>query len=364
MSPERHDDASSESASTAPTGEGNGSLREPLAPSRPDAAPTATGAGHGGPGERFERLLAVMDTLRSPGGCPWDAEQTHESLLRYLVEESYEVVEAVEALEPSQRRRDELVEELGDVLLQVVFHARIGQEHPQPQRFDVTDVLAAVTDKLVRRHPAVFGTAQPGTGQEPSGTTATESRTATVQSGMTGGYPAAGGGHGSASAPVEHGPESAGSTRSDGAAQHEPGSADPAGAPGAVGEGQAGDPAASSEAPARERPSTAELSARWDAVKREEKPHRTRVFDGIPPALPALAYGEKALSKARRHGVAGVRPVEPELPPEQREAEERDLGEALLRQVETASARGLDAERALRAAVRRFVRENDGPLAG
>ena len=110
----------------APEGAGS------LAP-RHAATGTAAHGAESTAGEQFERLLAVMDRLRSPGGCPWDAEQTHESLLRYLVEEAYEVVEAVETLEPSSRRRDELVEELGDVLLQVVFHARIGQEHPAPQ---------------------------------------------------------------------------------------------------------------------------------------------------------------------------------------------------------------------------------------
>ena len=80
--------------------------------------------------------------------------------------------------------------------------------------------------------------------------------------------------------------------------------------------------------------------------------------------MPALARAEKALSKARRHGVPGVVAVGPELPEEQREDEERELGERLLRQVAQASARGLDPERALRTAVGRFVRENDGPLPG
>ncbi|WP_439108827.1 MazG nucleotide pyrophosphohydrolase domain-containing protein [Kocuria tytonicola] len=284
-----------------------------------------------GPGAQFERLVAVMDTLRSPGGCPWDAEQTHESLLRYLVEEAYEVVEAVEALEPSARRRDELVEELGDVLLQVVFHARIGQEHQGEQRFDVTDVVTAVTEKLVRRHPGVFD-------REPGCAAAPES----------GPPPAPGDPTAAAAEGVAR--EAAAGAAGD--------SADRTGRGGASASGGA---AASS---GTERPSTAELSARWDAVKREEKPQRTRVFDGIPPALPALALAEKALSKARRHGVPGVTPVGPEPSAGQRAAEERELGEQLLRRVEAASARGLDAERALRAAVRRYVAENDGPLDG
>ena len=96
-------------------------------------------------------LVAVMDRLRSPGGCPWDAAQTHESLLRYLLEEAYEVIEAVETGD-----RDHLREELGDLLLQVVFHARLGQEHPD-EPFTLDDVAAGIVDKLVRRHPHVFG---------------------------------------------------------------------------------------------------------------------------------------------------------------------------------------------------------------
>ncbi|WP_312796427.1 MazG nucleotide pyrophosphohydrolase domain-containing protein [Kocuria sp.] len=267
------------------------------------------------PGAEFERLLAVMDRLRSPGGCPWDAAQTHESLLRYLVEESYEVVEAVEALEPSERRRTELVEELGDVLLQVVFHSRIGQEHPDGQRFDISDVLAAVTDKLVRRHPAVFSPGDDAAARQAAGTTAADS---TVVEGTT----------------------------LDSASPGGTGS-DVTGASGVVGNGT---------------PSDAELAARWDAVKRREKPQRTRIFDGIPPALPALAYAEKALSKARRHGVAGLPEPRPESDEQDRQAEEDALGEELFRRVQDSSARGLDAERALRTAVRRFVRDHDAPL--
>ena len=97
------------------------------------------------------RLRGVMNTLRSPGGCPWDAEQTHESLLKYLIEESYEFIEAVE-----KGDRKEMREELGDVLLQVYFHARMAEEHPTDP-FTVDDVAREVADKLVRRHPHVFG---------------------------------------------------------------------------------------------------------------------------------------------------------------------------------------------------------------
>lgn len=101
-------------------------------------------------GERLLELVAVMDRLRSPGGCPWDAEQTHESLVQYLVEETYETIEAIDAED-----RDGLVEELGDLLLQVVFHARIGEESDQP--FDIDDVAGGIAEKLIARHPHVFG---------------------------------------------------------------------------------------------------------------------------------------------------------------------------------------------------------------
>ncbi|PRY15252.1 XTP/dITP diphosphohydrolase [Kineococcus rhizosphaerae] len=102
------------------------------------------------PGHKLLDLVAVMDRLRSPGGCPWDAQQTHTSLLRYLVEESYEVVDAVE-----NGTRAELRDELGDLLLQVVFHARVAQED-SAEPFDVDDVAAAIVAKLERRHPHVF----------------------------------------------------------------------------------------------------------------------------------------------------------------------------------------------------------------
>ena len=99
-------------------------------------------------------LVAVMDRLRSPGGCPWDAEQTHASLVGYAVEEVYEVAEAVETGD-----RAGLREELGDLLLQVVFHARVAQEHDS-EPFDLDDVAAGIAAKLRRRHPHVFGDAQ------------------------------------------------------------------------------------------------------------------------------------------------------------------------------------------------------------
>jgi tetrapyrrole methylase family protein / MazG family protein len=98
---------------------------------------------------RFDRLMEIMRKLRAPGGCPWDAEQTHESLKRYLLEEAYEVIEAIDSGE-----RDHLKEELGDLLLQPVFHAAIAEEKGD---FSIDEVLDAINEKLVRRHPHVFG---------------------------------------------------------------------------------------------------------------------------------------------------------------------------------------------------------------
>ena len=107
----------------------------------------------GRPGEQMLRLVEVMDRLRSPGGCPWDAEQTHESLATYLLEETYETLEAIDTGD-----RDHLREELGDLLLQVVFHAKIASEHPDDP-WTVDDVATDIADKLVRRHPHVFADA-------------------------------------------------------------------------------------------------------------------------------------------------------------------------------------------------------------
>jgi XTP/dITP diphosphohydrolase len=102
------------------------------------------------PGARLLDLVAVMDRLRSPGGCPWDAKQTHQSLVHYLLEEAYETVEAVE-----DGDRAALREELGDLLLQVVFHARVAQEDPE-EPFGIDDVAGGIVAKLVSRHPHVF----------------------------------------------------------------------------------------------------------------------------------------------------------------------------------------------------------------
>ncbi len=105
--------------------------------------------------ERFDQVVAIMARLRAPGGCPWDRKQTHESLKPYLIEETYEALDTID-------RRDfpKLKEELGDVLLQVLFHSQIGTE---AGTFTMDEVLEQLGDKLVRRHPHVFGDAATGT---------------------------------------------------------------------------------------------------------------------------------------------------------------------------------------------------------
>ena len=100
-------------------------------------------------GEWFEKLAAVQARLRAPDGCPWDREQTHASLRTYLIEEAYEVLEALESGDDAK-----FAEEMGDLLLQIVFHSQIAKEE---RRFTVADVIREVHDKMVRRHPHVFG---------------------------------------------------------------------------------------------------------------------------------------------------------------------------------------------------------------
>lgn len=107
------------------------------------------------PGTLFEGLLDIMRRLRGPDGCPWDREQTRGTLKAYLIEEAYEVLEALEAGEPAA-----LEEELGDLLFQVVFHAQIATELGE---FTMADILRRLADKMVSRHPHVFGSARVGT---------------------------------------------------------------------------------------------------------------------------------------------------------------------------------------------------------
>jgi tetrapyrrole methylase family protein/MazG family protein len=109
-------------------------------------------------GKLFEGLVAVQARLRAPGGCPWDREQTHSSLRTYLVEEAYEVLDAIETGDSR-----ELAEELGDLLLQVLFHADLARE---TGAFDISDVITGIHDKMVRRHPHVFGNVKAETAGE------------------------------------------------------------------------------------------------------------------------------------------------------------------------------------------------------
>lgn len=196
--------------------------------------------------DSLRALVRVMDRLRSPGGCPWDAQQTHESLVPYALEEAYELAEAIETAD-----RPGLREELGDLLLQVVFHARIATEHPTDP-FDVDDVAADLVDKLVRRHPHVF----------------------------------------------------------------------------------------------EEAPLEGDAHVQWDRLKNAEK-QRASALDGIPVALGALARGQKVLARAERAGLDAVGAAG------QIETED-EIGRRLLDVLVAAHGQGIDAETALRGAVRQL----------
>lgn len=102
--------------------------------------------------KEFDELVEIMQRLRGPDGCPWDREQTHESLAPHLIEEAYELIEVIETSRPQY-----ICEELGDVLLQVVFHAQLAAERGE---FDIRDAVQRLVDKLYHRHPHVFGTVQ------------------------------------------------------------------------------------------------------------------------------------------------------------------------------------------------------------
>lgn len=210
----------------------------------------------------LDELIATVALLRAPGGCPWDAEQTHESLVQYLVEECWELIEAIESGD-----RAEMIEELGDVLYQVLFHADLAA-HTPGEDFDLEDVARHMTAKMVARHPHVFGD--------------------------------------------------------------------------------------------REAETAEDVVGFWDELKADEKPHRTSVLDGVPMGMPALALAAKVLTKAEKAGVAPSpsphAPADPLLG-EPFPADEAELGEALLRLVAEARGRGLDAERALRGAIRGFTAE-------
>ncbi|MBA4247962.1 MAG: nucleoside triphosphate pyrophosphohydrolase [Microbacterium sp.] len=200
------------------------------------------------PHPQLDQLIAVLAYLRAPGGCAWDAEQTHESLTRYLVEEAHELIDAIEHGTP-----DDVLEELGDVLYQVLFHADIAAARSE-NAFTIEDVAARSTAKMVGRHPHVFGTVVADTADA--------------------------------------------------------------------------------------------VAANWETWKRQEKPARTSVLDGVAAGLPALQRADKLLGKAEGLGVAVPTPGDEPV------ADEAALGQQLLALVAQARAAGLDTERAMRGALR------------
>jgi XTP/dITP diphosphohydrolase len=198
------------------------------------------------PNPELDALVATLHRLRAPGGCAWDREQTHASLVQYLTEETYELIEAIET-----GSREELIEELGDVLYQVLFHADIEAEAGS---FTLEDVARHMRLKMEARHPHIFGDAVADTADD--------------------------------------------------------------------------------------------VVAQWERIKSVEKAHRSSVLDGIPQAMPALAVADKIVGRAQK---VGVNPEPAPIPPT-----EDALGDQLLGTVVAARAAGLDAERALRGALRRL----------
>jgi tetrapyrrole methylase family protein/MazG family protein len=133
--------------------------RKTKSPGRRKRAGTASRAdSEGRAGKLFADLVALQSRLLAPNGCPWDREQTHESLRTYLIEEAYEVLDALESGDA-----DKFAEELGDLLLQIIFHSALAS---QAGRFDVSDVIERVHTKMVRRHPHVFGNDKAGTASQ------------------------------------------------------------------------------------------------------------------------------------------------------------------------------------------------------
>jgi XTP/dITP diphosphohydrolase len=201
------------------------------------------------PNPKLDELITVLAQLRAPGGCAWDAEQTHESLVKYLIEETHELVEAIES-----GTREDLIEELGDVLYQVIFHSDIAA-HTPGEDFTLEDVAAAMTAKMVGRHPHVFADATAHTADD--------------------------------------------------------------------------------------------VVARWEDLKRIEKPSRTSVLDGVPQGMPSLALADKLLGKAEKLGL-----IDADAPAALPVDDEDQLGSLLLAIVSSARSSGLDAERALRGTLR------------
>jgi XTP/dITP diphosphohydrolase len=201
----------------------------------------------------LDELVTVMHRLRRE--CAWDREQTHASLVPYLIEECAELVDAIETGEPTELR-----EELGDVLYQVLFHADIAAERGD---FDIDDVASTAAEKMRRRHPHVFGDSTART--------------------------------------------------------------------------------------------TDEIRDQWTAIKKLEKAERTSVLDGIPSGLPALARADKVLGRAAQ---AGLLTADDAIAPATLGfSTEEDLGPMLMALVMSAKSVGLDAERALRGAIRNLEAE-------
>ena len=194
-------------------------------------------------------LAGVIDRLRSETGCAWCAEQTHESLVRYLLEETYELIDAIETGSP-----DDVREELGDVLYQVLFHADIARKSAG-EGYDIHDIARHMTQKMRSRHPHVFGDVTADTPDD--------------------------------------------------------------------------------------------VVAVWENSKKSEKPERSSTLDGVPQAMPALALADKLLGKAEKLNVVSLDGPSPFA-----FADESELGAVLLTLVASARGRGLDAERALRQALR------------
>jgi len=205
---------------------------------------------------KLDELIAVAAKLRGPGGCPWDAEQTHQSLVKYLIEEVYELVDAIES-----GNRDEVLEELGDVLYHVVFHSDLAEHGSLGEKFDIQDVAQLSINKMVGRHPHVFGNAE-------------ELEKYKAETGD-------------------------------------------------------------------------DVMVNWDDHKKREKPERSSVLDGIPKHLPALALADKVIGKAEK-----LQLLDADAPGPFSVTSEAELGAILLAMVSSARAAGIDAEGALRGAVR------------
>src|SRR5580698_11279928 len=132
--------------------------KKPAAPKAAKPSEVIATTAQPSPGDWFEKLVAIQKRLREPGGCPWDIEQTHQTLRTYLIEEAYEVLDAIDSGDDSK-----FAEELGDLLLQVTFHSQIASE---TDRFNISDVIQSIHDKMIRRHPHVFGDAEAKTSED------------------------------------------------------------------------------------------------------------------------------------------------------------------------------------------------------